>query len=127
YAEYLAVSKGDDGRYVDLGHQDRETMVDKHIGSQKATSFKSELTGVAGARSQAAVQLFRVAGELKVATEITYPVTQAMLQAKHDPVDAAYRAKTIDGPLRDLWKGRAMSASVIDGRYEWKVLTDEKG
>lgn len=124
YAEYLAVRKEADGHYTDLGHQDRAEMIAKHTGSQKATSYKTELTGVAGARSQAAVQLLRGRDELAVATEITYPVTQAMLQAKHDPVDAAYRAETINGPLRDLWKGRAMSATEVDGRYQWSVLSD---
>lgn len=121
YAEYLSVEKDSDGHYADEPHQGEITddLRDRYLGSQRATAFKSELTGTAGTKSQQAVQLLRVHGAVEQATELTMPATQAMLQAKKDPVDAAYRAEVISGPLSDAWAGMKLNCETVDGRLQW--------
>lgn len=128
YAEYLSVEKDAQGHWSDVPRADKidERLREMYIGSQKATAFKAELTGTAGAKSQFAVQLLRGHDAVGKANEITYPATQAMLQAKKDPVDAEYRARVISGPLAEAWKGRKLDAEIVDGRYEWEPVY-EKG
>lgn len=129
YMEYFGAKPDGKGGYVSTGPMDEKTMREKYEGSQLATSYKSQLTGVAGAVAQSQVQTFRALGEMTLATELTYPVTQAMLQAKHDPVDARYRAETLDGPVRQLWQGRKLERGTDPetGRYTWTPMYDEDG
>lgn len=47
----------------------------------------------------------------EVATELTYPVTQSSLQAKHDAAEAKHKYEMVMGPARDLWRGRLMEHS----------------
>lgn len=127
YMSYLG-AEGDKAKgFVDKGAPQQSELSSKYQDSQLATSYKAQMTGVAGAVSQSQVQVFRVLDNMKVATELTYPVTQAMLQAKHDPVDARYRAETLDGPVRHLWQGHKMDC-VVDaeiGRYRWKPVYED--
>ena len=125
YAEYLGARGSLEHGWIDIGAPKLADMADKYAGSQKATAFKTQYTGTAGARSQAAVQLLRSQGMITSACEAGYPATQSMLQAKHDPVDAAYRAEVLAGPVRDLWAGRKLGKSVVDGRYQWSPVVEE--
>lgn len=133
YAEYLGVDLEitDDGRIarcVDVGMPEPEKFDTKYRGSQAATAFKSQITGIAGSISQNAIQLARAQGLVTAACEISYPATQSVLQAKHDPVDAAYRADIISGAAKDLWRGYRMKATPDEnGRHRWDVVRDENG
>lgn len=87
-----------------------------------ATATKSFGTGVAGAYSQRAIKAMRNTMP-KAALELTYPVTQAVLQIKHEPAEAAKIYSTLMGPARQLWNGYSMSK---DGE-NWKVNRDANG
>ncbi len=133
YAQYLGTDLdiADDGsiaRCADVGIPDPKVFDEKYRGSQAATAFKSQITGIAGSISQSAIQLARAQGLVTAACEISYPATQSVLQAKHDPVDAAYRADIISGAAKDLWRGNKMKATPDEnGRHRWEVLRDERG
>lgn len=134
YASYLgAQPEFDDQELVtgarDTGAPDPEKFDDKYRGSQAAMAFKTQVTGVAGAVSQNAVKLARGQGMVRQACELGYPATQSVLQAKHDPVDAAYRADMITGPVKDLWRGHKMVGEVDPkiGRYSWSVVRSYDG
>ena len=112
----------------DVGAPDPEAFDEKYRGSQAATAFKTQITGIAGAISQNAIQLTRGQNLVRQACEISYPATQSVLQAKHDPVDAAYRADIISGAAKDLWRGYKMEANPDEnGRLRWEVSTDRSG
>lgn len=114
YARYLGV---DPGTMVDQGVTGA-TREDNQ-GTMYATAVKSFGTGVAGTFSQRGVRGMRNEA-IKEVLELTYPVTQSILQSKHDPDDARRRYELLMGPARDLWRGRVVERS-DDGwrtRYE---------
>lgn len=133
YAQYLGAdleiaADGTISRCVDIGMPDPKVFDEKYRGSQAATAFKSQITGIAGSISQSAIQLARAQGLVTAACEISYPATQSVLQAKHDPVDAAYRADIISGAAKDLWRGSRMKATPDEnGRHRWEVIRDDRG
>ncbi|MGH4000780.1 MAG: hypothetical protein ACRDTJ_25330 [Pseudonocardiaceae bacterium] len=92
--------------------------------SMYSTAVKSFGTGVAGMFSQRAVRALRN-NDLKAVLELTYPVTQSILQAKHDASEARHKYTTLLGTGRDLWRGRLMERSEDSGR--WKVVRDDAG
>lgn len=92
--------------------------------SMYSTAVKSFGTGVAGMFSQRAVRALRNT-DLKAVLELTYPVTQSILQAKHDASEARHKYTTLLGTGRDLWRGRLMERSEDNGR--WKVVRDDAG
>ncbi|MGH8938489.1 MAG: hypothetical protein ACRDV2_03985, partial [Actinomycetes bacterium] len=92
--------------------------------SMYSTAVKSFGTGVAGMFSQRAVRALRNT-DLKAVLELTYPVTQSILQAKHDASEARHKYTTLLGTGRDLWRGRLMERSEETGR--WKVVRDDAG
>lgn len=92
-----------------------------------ATAIKSFGTGVAGTFSQRGVKALRN-DELKAVLELTYPVTQSVLQAKHDPKEARQKYEMLMGPARALWKGRKLEAVAgADGSRRWEAARDEQG
>jgi hypothetical protein len=92
-----------------------------------ATAIKSFGTGVAGTFSQRGVKALRNE-ELKAVLELTYPVTQSVLQAKHDPKEARQKYEMLMGPARALWKGRKLAATVgTDGNRRWEAARDDSG
>lgn len=108
YMKYLGVSFAN-GKYdftPDNLVDNKDTLSTRvdHEGTQTATIIKSVGTGIAGAYQQRGTKALRNVCEKEV-LELTYPVTQGILQAKHDPVDAKKRYGLIMGPVRDLWKG----------------------
>lgn len=92
--------------------------------SMYSTAVKSFGTGVAGMFSQRAVRALRNT-DLKAVLELTYPVTQSILQAKHDASEARHKYTALLGSGRDLWRGRLMERSEDTGR--WKVVRDDAG
>lgn len=107
YARNLGLALDDQGRPTSqdfgtpgLDKQDQEA-------SMYATAVKTFGTGLAGAFSQRAVRSLRNE-ELKAVLELTYPVTQSILQAKHDAAEAKHKYEVLMGPGRDLWRGRLL-------------------
>ncbi|MCI4659596.1 hypothetical protein [Cryobacterium zhongshanensis] len=108
---------------ADLGDTQHTRLEDE--GVMMATAVKSHGTGIAGTFSQRGVKALRNA-ELKAVLELTYPVTQSVLQAKHDPEEARQKYNMLMGPARSLWKGRKLEAIVgEDGERTWAVARDE--
>lgn len=136
YAMYMNAERDESGVWRDRAadgntpaNMQRERDIrEMYKGSQEATSYKAQATGVAGAKSQQMVKALRGQGLVDIACNIGYPATQSMLQAKHDPVDAKYRADTLIKDVNDLFKGRKMERVVDDnGRFAWSVVKDDKG
>lgn len=122
YAHYLGA---DTETFADLG-KTQATRAD-HEGVMYATAIKSFGTGVAGTYSQRGVKALRNE-ELKAVLELTYPVTQSVLQAKHDPKEARQKYEMLMGPTRALWKGRKLNLNAnANGVREWAVAKDERG
>jgi hypothetical protein len=122
YCRHLGV---DHVTMEDLGDTQHTRVEDE--GVMMATAVKSHGTGIAGAFSQRGVKALRN-GELKAVLELTYPVTQSVLQAKHDPEEARQKYNMLMGPARALWKGRKLEiVAGEDGGREWAVARDENG
>ncbi|MFE4834451.1 hypothetical protein ACFRAU_07195 [Arthrobacter sp. NPDC056691] len=85
--------------------------------SMFATAIKAHGTGLGGSFSQRAVRALRGA-DLKAVLEITYPVTQSILQAKHDAAEARHKYSMLQGPGRELWRGRRLEHV---GPHEWRA------
>src|SRR5690606_28703284 len=97
----------DYGRY--LGDENGEpgiTQADQEA-SMFATAIKAHGTGLGGSFSQRAVRAMR-GEDLRSVLEVTYPVTQSILQAKHDAAEARHKYEMLQGPGRDLWRGRKL-------------------
>lgn len=110
YARYLGSPSGRTG----LTQADQEA-------SMFATAIKSHGTGLGGSYSQRAVRALRN-DDLKAVLEITYPVTQSILQAKHDATEARHKYEMLQGPGRDLWRGRLLEHV---GPGEWKTSFED--
>lgn len=92
-----------------------------------AVSIKSFGTGIAGMYSQRAISALR--NDLPAqALGLTHPVTQAILQSKHDPIKAAHQYGMLMKPCRELWRGRKLEQALSeDGSMIWKVSRDKSG
>ncbi|MCY1718506.1 hypothetical protein OVA26_16340 [Microbacterium sp. SL62] len=122
YCRHLGV---DPDTMADLG--DTQHTREEDEGVMMATAVKSHGTGIAGAFSQRGVKALRNV-ELKAVLELTYPVTQSVLQAKHDPEEARQKYNMLMGPARALWKGRKLEVVTSeDGGREWAVVRDNNG
>lgn len=89
--------------------------------SMFATAIKAHGTGLGGSFSQRAVRALRGA-DLKAVLEVTYPVTQSILQAKHDAAEARHKYEMLQGPGRDLWRGRKLQHV---GPGQWRPVVVE--
>ncbi|MEU6263725.1 hypothetical protein [Saccharopolyspora shandongensis] len=98
-ADY-ARNLGDEAGTPGISHEDQEA-------SMFATAIKAHGTGLGGSFSQRAVRALR-GEDLKAVLEVTYPVTQSILQAKHDADEARHKYEMLQGPGRDLWRGRRL-------------------
>lgn len=94
-----------------------------HYGVMVATAVKSFGTGIAGSFSQRGVSAMRNTCQ-KAVLELTYPVTQSLLQSKHNPDEAMHKYKMLMGPARDLWRGCAMTKNE---RGEWTTKRNADG
>jgi len=120
YCRHIGV---DPVSFEDLGDTQHTRLEDE--GVMMATAVKSHGTGIAGTFSQRGVKALRN-GELKAVLELTYPVTQSVLQSKHDPEEARQKYNMLMGPARALWKGRKLDVVAgEDGNREWVVARDE--
>lgn len=81
-------------------------QVDKAI--QETSAYKADNTQLGGTSAQRAVAAFRDIN-IKAALELTYPVTQAILQSKHDPKDAKIKDEIVRFWGMDCWNGYKLS------------------
>lgn len=89
-----------------------------------ATAIKAFGTGVAGKYSQRGMSALRNACP-KAVLETTYPNTQGILQAKHDPIDARHRYEMLMTTARDLWRGYKLDKKVdASGITHWTTVRD---
>lgn len=88
-----------------------------------ATAVKSHGTGLGGGCSQRGMAALRNL-QAKAVLEVTYPVTQSLLQVKHDAEDARHKYKMLLGPVRDLWRGSKIEN---DEKRGWIVVRDDEG
>lgn len=102
--DYARHFGADPSTYADLGGPQQTRAEDE--GVQVAVTVKTAV-GIAGAYSQRGVKALRNQ-ELKAVTELTYPVTQSQLQAKHDPAEAMQKYGMLMGPARALWRGQKL-------------------
>lgn len=86
--------------------------------SMFATAIKAHGTGLGGSFSQRAVRALR-GEDLKAVLEVTYPVTQSILQAKHDAAEARHKYEMLQGPGRELWRGRSIEHV---GPGQWRTV-----
>ncbi|MFM9478619.1 hypothetical protein [Streptomyces scabiei] len=91
--------------------------------SMFATAIKAHGTGLGGSFSQRAVRALR-GEDLKAVLEVTYPVTQSILQAKHDAAEARHKYAMLQGPGRELWRGRSIE-HVGPGQWRTAFLDGE--
>lgn len=124
-ADYARHLGADSQTYADLGSPQHTR--EENQGVMMAVAVKSHGTGLAGMYSQRGVKALRNV-ELKSVLELTAPVTQSVLQSKHDPVEAAHKYEMLMGPARELWRGRKLEATVgDDGMRTWSTIKDDKG
>ena len=138
YAKYLGVEYNrvdasvDPTQPIDLdsiidNHRPRATREDD-MAVQYATAVKAFGTGVAGMFSQRGVSALRNTCP-KAVLELTYPVTQSILQSKHDPIEARHKYEMLMSTGRDLWRGVKLDKmeDAKTGAIYWKAARDEKG
>jgi len=118
YEKYLGVSDGTDiGKPLYTRQDDQGIMV---AGAVKTA------VGVAGAYSQRGIKALRNAAP-KAVLELTYPVSQSLLQSKHDPDEALQKYSLLLGPVRDLWRGQLLEKTDDGGKIIWNVVRDKEG
>ena len=120
YAEYIGADlEMEDDEIIsvtDLGEP--KVTRDDLIETQKATAVKTFGTGIAGSYSHRVFTVLRNKEPL-AALEVTYPNTQAILQAKHDARDAMHKYDVLMSSARDLWKGRKLEAMDTEDGVVW--------
>lgn len=75
---------------------------------QETAAYKADNTSLGGTTAQEGVSAFRDV-DLVMALELTYPITQAILQSKHDPKDAKAKDEIVRFWGRDVWNGYKLS------------------
>lgn len=88
-----------------------------------ACAVKSFGTGIAGSYSQRGVSAMRNTCQ-KAVLELTMPVTQSLLQAKHNAEEARRKYELLMGSARDLWRGAEVAK---DENGQWRAAKDENG
>lgn len=88
-----------------------------------ATAVKSHGTGLGGGFSQRGMAALRNESP-KAVLELTYVVTQSLLQVKHNADEAKQKYSMLMGPARDLWRGAAVE---LDDKGQWETPRDEQG
>lgn len=116
---------------VDTGIRDDRREACAEV--QFATAVKSFATGLAGAVSQRGIAALRNQTPNEI-LELTYPVTQSVLQVKHDAAQGRVKYDMLKGPLRQHWMGFAMEPpspdepiSPDDPMRGWRFKRDENG
>lgn len=88
-----------------------QRQVDNAI--QETAAYKADNTQLGGTAAQKGVAAFRDV-DIHAALEITYPVTQAILQSKHDPKDAKIKDEIVRFWGNDCWNGYKLTGDWSD-------------
>lgn len=92
-----------DGKHCSKGvYEGNQREIDKQI--QETAAYKADNTALGGTTAQQGVAAFRDV-DLTAALELTYPITQAILQSKHDPKDAKVKDEIVRFWGKDIWNG----------------------
>lgn len=116
--EQLAVYE----RYLDNGEQRPGITQAEHEESMYATAIKAHGTGIAGAYAQRIVKSQRNV-DIRPALELTYPATQSVMQAKHNAAEAEHKYTMLQGPGRELLRGRMLERGGKDG---WQAARNDE-
>lgn len=138
YTKYLGIEYSRVDASVDVTQPiDLDSIIDNRKPSatreddmdvQYATAVKAFGTGIAGMFSQRGISALRNQCP-KAVLELTYPVTQSILQSKHDPIEARHKYEMLMSTGRELWRGRKLD-KVCDkqtGETRWVVAKDKNG
>lgn len=120
FMEYMGydVNVDDKGKVAVKEHpMSDETRFEHNRNVCIALGCKCDETGVAGYASQKAIRALRDICPTE-ALELTYPVTQGMLQAKHDAAEAQLKANLTQNVIPDLWDGKRM---LQDSNGDWFI------
>ena len=128
YMKYLGVegSISEDGKVnvVKVHDKSLATSVD-HENTQYAKEVQAYGTGIAGKYSQRGIAAVRNYAAKEV-LDLTHPVSQSVLQAKHDPIDARHKYEALMTTARSIWRGQSVEKTVnYDGESVW-VKSDNK-
>lgn len=128
YMKYIGVegSISEDGKVNVTKVHDKSlaTSVD-HENTQYAKEVQAYGTGIAGKFSQRGIAALRNHAAKEV-LDLTHPVSQSVLQAKHDPIDARHKYELIMTTGRSIWKGQSVEKTVNhEGEAVW-VKSDDK-
>lgn len=129
YMKYLGVegSISEDGKVNVVKVHDRSlaTAVD-HENTQYAKEVQAYGTGIAGKYSQRGIAALRNHAAKEV-LDLTHPVSQSVLQAKHDPIDARHKYEALMTTARSIWRGQSVEkATNRDGETVWIKSEDRK-
>ena len=122
YMKYLGVegSISEDGKVnvVKVHDKSLATSVD-HENTQYAKEVQAYGTGIAGKYSQRGIAAVRNYAAKEV-LDLTHPVSQSVLQAKHDPIDARHKYEALMTTARSIWRGQSVEKTVnYDGESVW--------
>lgn len=90
---------------------------------QETTAYKADNTQLGGTSSQNGVSAFRNTDHLFKLLEITYPITQGILQSKHDPQDAKDKDGIVRFWGRDTWDGYKLTGN-WDEKDPAKIISE---
>lgn len=122
YMKYLGVegSISEDGKVnvVKVHDKSLATSVD-HENTQYAKEVQAYGTGIAGKYSQRGIAAVRNYAAKEV-LDLTHPVSQSVLQAKHDPIDARHKYEALMTTARSIWRGQSVEKTVnYEGESVW--------
>ena len=97
--------------------------------SQICTATKSCGTGIAGRYQHRGTMAFRNSGVEKEVLHLTHPVTQALLQLKHEDKETAYRMyDLLQTSVRSHWRGQLLEEFQDEhGATRFRTVTGEDG
>lgn len=96
--------KDDNGKHCSCSTKNGTQRADD-VAIQITTAYKADNTQLGGKIAQDAVAATREIDAIWDALQATYPVTQAILQSKHDPADARSKDKIVRFWGSDVWRG----------------------
>ena len=122
YMKYLGVegsiSEKGEVNVVKVHDKSLATSVD-HENTQYAKEVQAYGTGIAGKYSQRGIAALRNHA-CKEVLDLTHPVSQAVLQAKHDPIDARHKYEALMTTARSIWRGQSVEkTTTYEGETVW--------
>ncbi|MBO5435597.1 hypothetical protein J6A31_07375 [bacterium] len=116
YIESAKPILNDRGEVVSRAEKDgvqRET----DMAIQETAAYKADNTSLGGTTSQKGTAACRNSEHLNAMLELTYPITQAILQSKHDPKDAKIKDEIVRFWGNDIWNGYKVTGDFDITKY----------